>query len=175
MLGSETDSLDNTGTIIETIDCSHITSEMLQVQLTSFIGETQQIPPMYSALKKEGKPLYQLARSGIEVERAPRNVTVYELKMIQSFLDNAPIVWPYFGLNLKCSGGFYVRSLISDLARKCTGRAHMCRLWRTEQGGFQLEDCLYEHEWKYDILCSHIIRSSNKVGLDCNTFPPAIK
>ncbi len=116
-LGSETDTLDSTGEIIETVDASHVTNEIIRDNLKKFegihhtslithlfyllthplVGEILQVPPMYSALKVNGQRLYDLARAGTTVERKPRKVTAYELELLNPIL-------PDFTLKISCSG-----------------------------------------------------------------------
>ena len=140
---------------------------------------------MYSALHHNGERLYELARRGVEVERKARNVTFFELELLETDLT-----LPRFSLHIASSGGFYVRSLISDLARRwvsslelsitvlnlCSmqGRAHMTELMRTKQGPFTLEDCLAEEDWKFDAIIGHIARCSSKAGLLSASLKPAI-
>ena len=180
MLGDETDTLDNTGTIVETVDCSAINEKTLESALPQFQGDILQVPPMYSALKRDGRKLYELARQGIEVEREARNVTVYSLQLTSEFQEDLQgnkirsLSLPSFGLSVSSSGGFYVRSLISDLARACGGRAHMTDLLRTKQGPFELADCISQQEWDFDTVCSRIVSTSTKAGLDPSTMKPAV-
>lgn len=180
MLGTETDTLDRTGNVTETRDCSHITFDTLKQKLGKFKGEIHQTPPMYSALKKDGKKLYELAREGIEVERKSRLVSVYDLDLIdhhynsQTNKPDIPIQLPQFGLSICSSGGFYVRSLISDLARECNGCAHMTDLLRLEHGKFGLSDCLYEPDWTYQNICKHVMTCSERVGVNPNELPSAV-
>lgn len=160
-LGEEMDTLDSTGSITEMIDSTHVTATQLQAAMESFRGNITQVPPMFSALKKDGKKLYELARAGIEVERESRQVTVYHLSLTQDSFNP-----PYFGLDVSCSGGFYVRSLISDLARACNARAHMTSLLRTQQGPFTLPDCLHEKQFSsFEEICKAIKVSTAKIGL----------
>ena len=179
-LGTQTDTLDSTGNVTETMDCNHITLNMLKQKLGIFRGEIQQMPPMYSALKKDGKKLYELAREGIEVERKSRLVSVYDLDLVDQHYNSQtnkldiPIHLPHFGLSVCSSGGFYVRSLISDLARECGGCAHMTDLLRVKHGEFGLSDCLYEPDWTYQSICKHVITCSEKVGINSNELPSAV-
>lgn len=168
LFGSEMDTLDSTGEVVETVDCSHINMEMLAQSLDAFRGEISQMPPMYSALKKDGKRLYELAREGIEVEREKRLVTVYKLELLQELT-----ALPEFVFDLESSGGFYVRSLISDIAKSLNGVAHMTELTRTKQGLFTIEDCLLRDNWEMNALCNHTIKSSAKVGIDANKLKAA--
>jgi tRNA pseudouridine55 synthase len=130
--GYRTDTQDRTGTTIETFDRAPPTREQVEQELASFRGEIMQTPPMYSALKKDGVPLYKLARENIEVTREPRPVTVYELALTDCDGREA-------GLTMTVSKGFYVRTLIDDLGLKLGMGATMTALTRTAIGMFQLE------------------------------------
>jgi tRNA pseudouridine55 synthase len=167
MLGTEYDTLDCTGEVIGVKDCSHITLDTLKSVLPQYRGDILQTPPMYSALKRDGKKLYELAREGIEVEREARPVSVYKLEIAN------PISLPYFGLDIECSGGFYVRSLISDIGKSCDSYAHMTALIRTKQGQFELSDCLNQKDWNFDTISSHIYKCSLKAGIDPSKIKPA--
>jgi tRNA pseudouridine55 synthase len=159
LLGQATDTLDATGTVTETVDCSQITVAQLQGSLEKFRGEILQVPPMYSALKRNGQKLYELARQGIEVEREQRKVAVYKLELFPQYEV------PEFGLDIECSGGFYVRSLIADLAKEVNGVAHMTELVRTKQSCFSLDDCLYQKDWNFGEIYRHILTSSMKAQI----------
>lgn len=154
-LGTETDTLDSTGNVTSSMDWSHVASNDLDDSLKFFRGNISQVPPMFSALKRDGKKLYDLARKGIEVEREPRQVTIYELNRGEEELD-----LPTFSLDVSCSGGTYIRTLCADIARHLNTRAHMTSLLRTRQGPFTIEDCLYIDHWDYETLCNAIVASS---------------
>lgn len=179
ILGDETDTYDSTGKVTESVDYSSITNEMLEKALPLYRGDILQIPPMYSALKRDGKKLYELAREGIEVERKARPVSVYALELLHQYRGNTrpvdlPIQIPIFGLHIECSGGFYVRSVIRDIARSCNGRAHMTDLLRTKQGVFTIADCLYENDWDFESICNHTLKCSKLVDIDCGALPNAV-
>ena len=159
ILGTATDTLDSTGTVIGTIDSSHITRAQILGVLDKFRGDIKQTPPMYSALKRDGKKLYELARAGIEVEREARAVSVHRLDL----LDDCAL--PEFGLIIECGGGFYVRSVIADIATSIDSLAHMTELVRTKQGQFTLDDCIHQHNWKLDSLCAHILACNVKANI----------
>ncbi len=129
-LGVHTDTGDKEGKVVFS---SKVSVELAQIEqsLDSFLGEIQQIPPMYSALKRNGQPLYKLARQGIEVARAPRKVTVYRIE-IESFNDDL------LSLRIKCSKGFYVRSLAMDLGNLLGTGACVETLRRTGVGRFSI-------------------------------------
>ncbi len=159
-LGFETDTLDKLGNRTLEVRSDHVTTAVLTDKLEQFRGKILQTPPMYSALKKNGEKLYDLARKGIIVDREPRPVEVFDLKLAQSAQG-----LPYFDLEVACGGGFYVRSLIHDLGRACNAAAHMTALTRTKQGVFELKDCLTEQEWTYDKLIAAVHQHSGKINI----------
>lgn len=180
LLGTETDTLDCTGAVTETVDSSAITESDLKSALAPFRGDILQVPPMYSALKRDGKKLYELARDGITVEREPRAVTVHSLDMLSEYQESPlgtksrKIQLPHFGLDISSGGGFYVRSLISDLARSCGGRAHMTDLIRTKQGPFVISDCLLEENWNFENICEGLRAANAKGGLELKSAAEGI-
>ncbi len=130
--GVETDTLDATGQIVVEHPLLGVDASAVEAALPRFRGEIDQIPPMYSALKREGRPLYDYARAGQELERHPRRVTVHELALT-SFAapDRAR-------LRVRCSKGTYVRSLAADLGRQMGVGAHLVGLRRTASGPFHI-------------------------------------
>jgi tRNA pseudouridine55 synthase len=129
LIGVRTDTADADGKIIETHDKASITAEELDLAMEAHRGELSQIPPMYSALKKDGRRLYELAREGIEVEREPRQICVHELEVVR-FDATRP------ALRVRCSKGTYVRSLVETIAEHMGTVAHVVALRRTNVGGF---------------------------------------
>jgi tRNA pseudouridine55 synthase len=121
-----------------------ISSEDLEQALMRFRGVIEQVPPMFSALKLEGKRLHEMARAGLEVERSPRPVEIYELEL-NSF---TPGDYPEAELRVVCSKGTYVRTLADDLAVSLGGRAHLTALRRTRIGGFHVEAALDPQDWE---------------------------
>jgi tRNA pseudouridine55 synthase len=101
----------------------------IEAAASLFVGETEQVPPMYSALKRDGVPLYRLARSGVEVERAPRRVVIETLEIER-------YDWPTLQLRVRCSKGTYVRTLIEDLAKAAGTLGHVAALRRLAVGPF---------------------------------------
>mmetsp|Transcript_12227 Transcript_12227/g.19915 ORF Transcript_12227/g.19915 Transcript_12227/m.19915 type:complete len:251 (-) Transcript_12227:2274-3026(-) len=156
VLGVETDSLDSTGHTTHTSDCSHVTLDRLERELCAFRGHILQRPPMFSALNHNGQRLYKLARQGKEVDRAPRAVEVRQLDLVRTVADSV-LQLPAFQLEMETSGGFYVRSLISDLGRACDTHAHMTALVRLQQGPFCLADCLHQKDWSADRILDKIV------------------
>ncbi len=136
-LGIKTDTEDITGKVIETADVSLIKKEDIENIIPEFTGEIMQIPPMYSAVSVGGKRLYELARKGIEVEREPRKITIYNLSL-ESFDEEEKTGRLY----IECSKGTYIRTLISDIAGKAGFIATMTALTRVKASGFSLEECV---------------------------------
>ena len=134
-LGIETDSLDMDGNIIRQSDYSQVTEEALRETVLSFMGKSMQIPPMVSALKKDGKKLYELAREGVEIEREPRPIEVYDIKVNRVEL-------PYCDFTVHCSKGTYVRSIASDIGTKLGCGAVLTSLRRTAAGKFSIADAV---------------------------------
>lgn len=138
--GVETDTLDVTGKVVAERGVDGLGVEAVKAALTAFRGTIEQMPPMFSALKRGGTPLYRYARAGLEVERAPRTVTIFALDLL-AFAppDRATI-------RVRCSKGTYIRSLAADLGRKLGAGAHLVELRRTASGPFTLAQAvgLYE-------------------------------
>ena len=136
-MGRATDTQDVTGKTIEEQDCSHISYEMFLGALNSFLGEIQQIPPMVSAVKQQGVPLYKLARKGIEVERKPKTIVIKEIMPISAQWQGEN---PTATFAVACSKGSYMRTLCHDIGKKLGVCACMEKLVRVEAGGFSMED-----------------------------------
>jgi len=134
-LGEETDSGDLTGHIVfqEPPDAEPVSQSRLEAVLEQFRGPIEQIPPMHSALKRDGKPLYEYARQGIELERPPRQVTIYRLELLSFDGRDARIL-------VHCSKGTYIRTLAQDIGRALGCGAHLAALRRTQVGPFRLDD-----------------------------------
>ncbi|MBA4494376.1 tRNA pseudouridine(55) synthase TruB [Paenactinomyces guangxiensis] len=137
MLGISTDTQDQTGTVLEKAVVSNIDLPTVEKVFGQFHGEIKQIPPMYSAVKVQGRRLYDLARSGHEVERPSRKVTIYQL-ICTGF---TPGEYPVVHFDVICSKGTYIRTLCVDIGQALGVPAHMCSLTRTESGPFHLDDC----------------------------------
>lgn len=130
-LGEETDTLDNTGNIIDKKDVLNYSLEEIKNVLNSFLGKSQQIPPMYSALKHDGVPLYSLAREGIEIERKPRDIEIFSIELIEYNK-------PFLTFKCKVSKGTYIRTLAKDIAIKLSTVGHLVKLIRTNIDKFDL-------------------------------------
>ena len=133
-LGLETDTQDMTGKVLRE-ELVNVTEEEAIAVIRSFLGEQQQIPPMYSALKVDGKKLYELAREGKTVERKPRTVHFYEIEIKK-------IELPYIRFSVTCSKGTYIRTLCHDIGQKLGCGGCMEELIRTRSGNFDLEDSM---------------------------------
>lgn len=134
-LGVETNTQDTTGTVLAERPVSVSQAELEQV-LGQFRGEIRQIPPMYSAIKKEGKKLYELARRGQEVERQPRPITIYELELLDQLSPTD------YTLRVKCSKGTYVRTLCHDIGQALGCGGTLFSLRRTRSAGFALDQAV---------------------------------
>lgn len=132
-LGSTTPSFDLETEIDQTFDTSHLTSDMIKNATLQFIGDITQLPPIFSAVKKDGKRLYEFARAGETVELKPRHVSISEFKItkIESLTIHFRVV---------CSKGTYIRSLADDLGKALNCGAHLSSLRRTRIGDFKIEE-----------------------------------
>lgn len=140
-LGTSTSTQDSTGEVIisREVSCS---KEEIESAVLSFKGEISQTPPMYSAIKIDGVKLYELARKGKEVERKSRNITIYEIEIVE-FIDYNKVV-----LDVLCSKGTYIRALCNDIGEKLGCGGHMSSLLRTRAGNFYLEKSIKLDELK---------------------------
>ena len=149
-LGIETDTYDIEGTVTSKQDASGVTLADVELALEGFKGDIKQVPPMYSALKRNGKRLYELARAGIEVEREARDVEVHSI-VLRNWSN------PNFEIDVNCGRGFYMRSLAYDIGKilGCGGR--LTSLARLRAGTFAIEDavdlseaerCFYDGGWE---------------------------
>ncbi len=132
-LGTTTDTLDITGKVLETREVN-VTAEEVKEKINDFIGEISQLPPMYSAVSVDGQRLYDLARQGIEVERKPREVTVFSIDVLSENEKDGE-----YEIQVECSSGTYIRTLISDLGEALGCGAVMTDLRRTKANGFGIE------------------------------------
>ena len=135
LLGSQTDTGDADGKIIAETTIPAFDETLLEKIAQQFLGAQQQIPPMYSALKKDGKKLYEYARAGIEVERAPRDITLKAIGL--EAIDDKQIK-----LTVTCSKGTYVRVLAEDIAKTLNTLGHLTALRRIEVGDFSIEQAI---------------------------------
>ena len=141
LLGTETDSQDMDGNVVRTGDYSSVTEEKLREVIASFIGDQEQIPPMVSAVKKDGARLYELARKGVEVVRDPKPISIYNI-------DVEKIEFPYVSFTVYCSKGTYIRTLCSDMGAKLGCGGVLSALRRTRCGKFSIDDAITVDELK---------------------------
>ncbi|MFC0820987.1 tRNA pseudouridine(55) synthase TruB [Moraxella marmotae] len=134
-LGEQTDTGDKEGQVIATAAVPSFDQTQLNTIANAMLGEQQQVPPMYSALKKDGKKLYEYARAGIEVERAARPIAIYQLAL--SSVDAQTVA-----LSVLCSKGTYVRVLGEEIAARLGTVGHLTQLHRTATGGFDVAESL---------------------------------
>ena len=132
-LGESTDTQDCTGTIVRRGEWQGLSSARIEEAVLSLTGPGSQVPPMFSAVKKNGVPLYRLARKGEEVHREPRQIMIYALTIDRIELPDIAFI-------VSCSRGVYVRTLASDLGDRLGCGAHLIRLRRTASGHFGLVD-----------------------------------
>ncbi len=134
-LGQSTDTLDREGKVIEETENIFVTETDVKKVLDSFKGEILQIPPMFSAVKKNGKKLYDFARKGKVVERKPRKIVIYNIEMVDFKL-------PFVVVRIKCSKGTYTRKICDDLGKNLGIPAHQFGLIRERCGNFEVKDSI---------------------------------
>lgn len=130
-LGISTDTGDAEGKVIGTADVPNLTASHLETVLARFRGEIEQVPPMYSALKHQGRPLYELAREGREIKRTPRQVTLHDITLLTLDAEQGE-----FELDITCSKGTYIRTLAMDIGSVLACGAHLTMLHRLQTGPF---------------------------------------
>jgi len=138
-LGISTDTHDAQGNVLRESDCSFVTREQLEAEMKKLTGDILQTPPMVSAVKIDGVPLYKRARKGQIVERKPRLIHIYEFRLIDFSL-------PVATFRIKCTKGTYVRTLCADIGEALGCGAHLEQLCRTRSGDFELENALRMEE-----------------------------
>ncbi len=138
-LGGRTDTQDATGETLETGDWDHVTESDVRSVLSRFIGKREQVPPMYSALKHKGTPLYMLARKGQSVDREPREVETYQIELLEFSL-------PGFTIEVHCSRGLYLRVLAEEIGEALGVPSHLQSLVRTRIGHFDVDSALPDTE-----------------------------
>ncbi len=155
-LGESTDTYDTEGTITRRSAAPlAVTRNEIETTLLGFTGEIEQTPPMFSALKMNGKPLYELARKGIVVDRKPRVVKVHSIEILEYKM-------PYLSLRVSCSKGTYIRSLCNDIGDALGVGAHVTQLARTRIGGFTLEHAAAIEELPQKTEALHTIDAALK-------------
>lgn len=150
-LGSVTETYDAEGEVIEECEVSHITEDMAKEALMSFVKEYDQVPPIYSAIKVNGKRLYEYARKGEKVEIKSRKISIYDISEVEIDL-------PYIRFDVRCSKGTYIRSLCYDIGRALESGAHMTALTRLKSGDFKIEDAVLLEEINGDNYNEYMMR-----------------
>ncbi len=150
LLGIKTSTYDLEGEVIERKDTTRLNEDEVLKTILSFIGEYDQVPPMYSALKKDGVRLYELARQGIEVEREARTIKIFNISDIK-------IELPYVYMTVACSKGTYIRSLCYDIGEKLKVGAAMAELNRTETSIFKQENSVNINDLTKENINNYII------------------
>ncbi len=138
-LGVETDTLDFTGRVVRTCPVPDLVLEYIQEKADTFVGDFEQTPPMYSAVKYKGTPAYKLARKGLEVALKKKIVTIYFLRVLSVNL-------PDIIMEVNCSSGTYIRSLAADLGKKLGPGGHLISLRRLASGSFKAKNALSSQE-----------------------------
>ena len=133
--GQSTSTYDSTGKTLQTASCSELTLAKIETALEGFRGAIEQVPPMYSAIKHQGQPLYRLARAGIEISRTPRQIHIFRLD-VHNWQN------PVLKLEIECSKGTYIRSLAHDLGQVLCCGAFLSNLIRTHAGPFHIEQAI---------------------------------
>lgn len=144
VLGKTTPSVDLETNFNSETDTSHLKAQDVKDILSEFLGEIEQTPPIYSAIKKDGKRLYELARKGESMEISPKKIHIYELEIVNA--KN----FPEIEFRVVCSKGTYIRSLVRDIGKKLGVGAYLKSLCRTRIGEFRLENA-----WKIPDLEAH--------------------
>jgi tRNA pseudouridine55 synthase len=160
--GQETDSGDLTGIVVNQAPdgFAGVTEEQLQVVLKKFLGTQMQIPPMVSALKRDGKPLYEYARQGIVLEREPREITIRQIELLSFTPMHAEI-------HVHCTKGTYIRTLAQDIGRMLGCFAHLSALRRTMVGPFMLEQAIA-------LETLQTMASPESTLIDMSALPPGL-
>ena len=165
-LGKKTDTADVEGNVIEEkpVDTEYIKQNLVQV-LESFVGKQEQVPPMYSAIKKNGKKLYEYARKGEKIEVEPRKIEIYKIELVKYNKKNIDFI-------VSCSKGTYIRSLCEDIAEKLNTVGYMKNLERLQVGEFNIEksvlidDVNIENIEKYLYTLKDILKDTPDLNLN---------
>lgn len=169
-LGITTDTLDLTGTVRSTRPVTAGREDVLRA-LEGFRGEILQVPPMYSAIKRDGVRMYDLARKGIEVERDARPVTIYSLELLPDGTDGTDPGQGEYVLDVSCSGGTYIRTLIDDLGKALGCGAAMAALTRTAVGPFRPESAVTLEELEQLVQTDTVSERLLSVGDALEGYP----
>lgn len=146
-LGATTPSHDLETEIDAVYPYAHLTEAQLKAAAQTFVGTTEQLPPMYSAVKKEGKRLYQYARKGEAVALSPRVITIDSFEITK-------VEWPHVHFCVQCGKGVYIRALAFDFGKKLSSGAHLSALRRTKIGHYRVEDARSPEQFALDLESS---------------------
>ena len=155
--------LDPTAQIVQEKPFGHVTKVSIEQVLPQFTGKIMQVPPLFSALRKDGKRLHEQARSGkteADVEIEPRQVEIFDLKLLTTNEQEEGLLGGYFALEVDCGGGTYIRSLVRDIGHMLDTVATMSSLVRTKQGVFETQNCLSKADWTPQKIYDAIEKSS---------------
>jgi tRNA pseudouridine55 synthase len=164
------------GNVTKTAPCNHVTWQMVKDVLPQFQGPSiSQIPPIFSAIRKNGKKLYKAARQGVsadDMDIEPRIVEIHRIELLKPPQDDATndhaydaddiLDPPKFDIEVECGGGTYIRSLVRDIGYALGTVATTTRLERTKQGRFLLSGCLAQHDWTADNIFAAIDRMNEQ-------------
>jgi tRNA pseudouridine55 synthase len=164
LLGKSSDTQDSSGEILSEQPTCHLTEEQVEDCIKSFVGESDQIPPMYSALKVDGKKLYELAREGKEIPRKPRKIIIDQINILEINL-------PRVTMEIKCSKGTYIRTICHDIGENLGCGGLMEDLWRTKVADFTLEDSLTIDEFRERFLSGQIDDIMVKIETILEEYP----
>ena len=163
-LGQSTDTQDATGTIMSEASTDSVSEEQIRSVVKEFQGEIQQIPPMYSAVKINGQPLYKAARRGETVQRSPRTVTIYRLEVLA-------VRGKDIDLRVMCSKGTYIRTLCADIGDRLKVGGHLLCLERSRVGPFHVQDALELEDVTKEFVSSSMNRAFLTIDEALEQFP----
>lgn len=165
-IGISTDTQDFSGEILEKKKVPQLTKGEVEETINSFIGEIEQTPPMYSAVKVKGKKLYELAREGKEIERKSRKVTIYDIQINDMNLE---LEYPTVDFKVTCSKGTYIRTLCYDIGIKLGYTGYMSKLRRTKSGPFTIDESFTINEIEdfalHDIVSEKIVSMADALPM----------
>ena len=167
VFGTETDTQDASGAVVAEAAWDHVDQESYEATLERFRGPLMQTPPMYSALRKNGRRLHELARAGEVVHRDPRPIEIFRLDSL-AFDAGTEQLPAEFAINVECSSGTYIRTLVTDIGAACGSVAHLSQLVRTKQGPFTLDSgwCMPDEMWQNDAeALLHHLEACNQILL----------
>ena len=169
VLGKSTDTLDSAGQITAEVPVEDITDDRLRSVLSSFVGEIEQIPPLYSAKSVDGVRAYRLAYKGVDVDLKPCHVTVHSLELLSRESNES------FRFKVECSGGTYIRSLCRDLGAALGYPAYMAALERTQNGMMRLEDAVTLERIQSDVTDGFVILETFGASLQRADFSEKLR